>query len=118
MPLLGANPFFSLASMGLMLMNPIIDSTIASSTALHLALSRPASSHTTPAADSAYTDDCVRLTQQATYLNSAQRALESTPPLDTARLESLRQAVADGSYPINPQAIAQRMLELDGQLAR
>jgi len=97
-------------------MNSIIDSPIAASTALRQAVSRSASAPTT--ADSIRTDDSVRLTQQATCLDAVQRALEPTPPLDTARIETLRHALAQGSYQINPQTIAQRMLELDQQWAR
>jgi len=98
-------------------MNSITDNTITAGQALRSATTSTASTQTCTPADSINANDCVCLTQQATYLHSAHHALESTPPLDSARIEHLRHALTHGSYQINPQAIAQRMMELDRQLA-
>jgi len=113
MPLLTANHFFGIKE----LMNAIIDSTIAASTSLYHTVSRSVPVSTAAVSDSICTEEEVYLTQQATCLASVQRALEPTPPLDTTRIETLRHALAEGSYSINPQTIAQRMLEWDRQLA-
>jgi len=45
-----------------------------------------------------------------------QRELSAAPAIDSARVQAVREALENGSYRINPDAIAQRMLELDGQL--
>ncbi|AUZ55086.1 flagellar biosynthesis anti-sigma factor FlgM [Stenotrophomonas acidaminiphila] len=60
--------------------------------------------------------DSVRLTGEATSLQAMQRELSAAPAIDSARVQAVREALENGSYRINPDAIAQRMLELDGQL--
>lgn len=60
--------------------------------------------------------DSVRLTGEATSLQAMQRELSTAPAIDSARVQAVREALENGSYRINPDAIAQRMLELDGQL--
>ncbi len=35
------------------------------------------------------------------------------PPVDVAKVAALRVAIANGQYPVDPQKIAQRMVELD-----
>lgn len=39
-------------------------------------------------------------------------------PIDSARIEKIKQAIADGSYPVDAQKIAQKMLDLDLPFAR
>jgi len=58
----------------------------------------------------------VRLTGEATSLQAMQRELSAAPAIDTARVQAVREALENGSYQINPDAIAKRMLDLDGQL--
>jgi len=60
--------------------------------------------------------DSVRLTGEATSLQAIQRGLSAAPAIDTARVQAVRDALQNGSYRINPDAIAQRMLDLDEQL--
>ena len=60
--------------------------------------------------------DSVRLTGEATSLQAMQRELSAAPAIDTARVQAVREALENGSYRINPDAIAKRMLDLDGQL--
>jgi flagellar biosynthesis anti-sigma factor FlgM len=35
------------------------------------------------------------------------------PPVDKARVMALRQAIEDGSYPINPRKIAEKMFSFE-----
>jgi negative regulator of flagellin synthesis FlgM len=35
------------------------------------------------------------------------------PPVDSARVEAVRAAIREGRYPVDPDRIAQRMLDLD-----
>jgi len=40
------------------------------------------------------------------------------PPIDTGRVAAIRAAIADGSYTVDPDAIAARMIDLDLPPAR
>lgn len=46
-------------------------------------------------------------------LAAAVKALASAPPVDASRVASLRRAISMGSYRVEPQAIASKMLLLD-----
>lgn len=61
-------------------------------------------------------DDRLRLTDSARALQDAAR-VDDQAAIDTKRVEKIRQAIADGSYQINPAAIADKMLALDAQIA-
>ena len=41
------------------------------------------------------------------------RDLAALPPVDAARVETLRQAIASGAYRIDPDRIAERMIALE-----
>ncbi|HEX5307054.1 MAG TPA: flagellar biosynthesis anti-sigma factor FlgM [Dyella sp.] len=60
--------------------------------------------------------DKVNLTDSARALQEAARAGDSSP-IDTAKVERVRQALAAGTYQVNPERIADRMLSLDSQIA-
>jgi negative regulator of flagellin synthesis FlgM len=60
--------------------------------------------------------DKVNLTDSARALQEASRAGDSSP-IDTAKVERVRQALAAGTYQVNPERIADRMLSLDSQIA-
>lgn len=59
--------------------------------------------------------DQLKLTDSALALQEAARTDDSAV-IDTARVERLRQALADGSYKVDAGRIADRMLALDQQL--
>ena len=61
--------------------------------------------------------DSLRLTGEATNLQALQRQLSSATAVDNARVQAVRDALENGSYRINPDAIAQRMLDMDNQLS-
>ena len=60
--------------------------------------------------------DSLRLTGEATSLQALQRQLSTAPAVDNARVQAVREALENGSYRINPEAIAQRMLDMDNSL--
>jgi negative regulator of flagellin synthesis FlgM len=63
--------------------------------------------------------DSVRLTGEAESLQALQRELGATPAgLDVSRVNALRSAIADGTYRVDPQQIATRLLDLDYELTR
>jgi negative regulator of flagellin synthesis FlgM len=62
------------------------------------------------------TDDSVRLTDSARALQDAAK-VDGNAAIDTKRVEQIRKAIADGSYQVNPAAIADKMIALDAQIA-
>lgn len=68
------------------------------------------------AVSAAAQSDSLRLTGEAAGLQVLERQLGTEPAIDTARVESVRAAIADGSYRIDPQQIASRMIDLEKQL--
>lgn len=60
-------------------------------------------------------DDQVKLTDSARALQEAAR-LDTSSIIDTKRVEQIRQSLADGSYQINADKIADRMLSLEQQI--
>ena len=60
--------------------------------------------------------DSLRLTGEATSLQTMQRELSSASAIDSARVESIRNALQAGTYKVDAEAIADRMLDLERQL--
>lgn len=60
--------------------------------------------------------DSLRLTGEAASMQTMQRELSSASAVDTARVQSIRQALEAGTYKIDAQAIADRMIDLERQL--
>lgn len=44
---------------------------------------------------------------------SSRDMAEQGPPIDEARIESIRNAIADGSYLVDADKLAEKMIELD-----
>lgn len=64
------------------------------------------------------TSDNVRLTGEAEALRMVQKQTKAgPPPMDMAKIEALRAALAAGTYRIDPQEIAQRLDALERQLS-
>ena len=61
--------------------------------------------------------DSLRLTGEAANLQAVQRDVAARPAFDEARVQALRESIASGSYKIDAEAIATRMLDLDARLA-
>lgn len=67
--------------------------------------------------DAAPAIDSVRLTGEATGLQAAvENQLGQAAPLDMAKVNAVRAALADGSYQVNPQEIANRLVALERQM--
>lgn len=82
------------------------------------ATARAGSEHSQPVAATSAADS-VRLTGEAESLQALERELGSVPAgIDLARVNALRNSIADGSYQVDPQRIATRMLELDRDLSK
>lgn len=65
----------------------------------------------------ALADDSMRLTGDAADLRALQKELSAKPAgIDVARVNALRDAISDGSYKINPNEIASRLVALERAL--
>jgi len=63
--------------------------------------------------------DSVHLTFDAEGLQALERQLGAAPAgIDAGRVSQVRAAIADGSYRVDPQQIADRMLALDSALSQ
>jgi negative regulator of flagellin synthesis FlgM len=62
--------------------------------------------------------DSVHITQSAHALNSLSEAVNDTPDVDTNRVAALQQALSGGTYKVNPERIANNMLQLEQELSQ
>lgn len=61
-------------------------------------------------------EDVVQLTDLGARLQELGKAVESVPEVDRARVEQLRQALSDGTYQIDPEAIADKLVAMENLL--
>lgn len=62
------------------------------------------------------TGDTVSLTDAANLLKKLEKSLDALPVVDTQRTEALRRAIADGTYQVDPQRVADKLLAFDTML--
>ena len=62
------------------------------------------------------TADTVSLTDTVLQLKNLEQSLSNVPVVDAQRVESLRQAVDQGRYEIDPQDVAEKLLGFDARL--
>lgn len=60
----------------------------------------------TPAASTGSAQEAVSLSQLAGSLQSSEK-----PPVNTAKIQEIKQAISEGRFKINPEAIADRLIE-------
>lgn len=53
-----------------------------------------------------------------TVATPAARMAAQGAPIDSARIERVKQAIASGNYPVDPDKIAEKMLDLDLPVTR
>ena len=70
------------------------------------------------AADGSARSDTVDLTSRAQRFMELESQLAATPVVDSARVSEIRESLADGSYQIDAEAIADKMLEVARQAGR
>jgi negative regulator of flagellin synthesis FlgM len=73
---------------------------------------------TTGAGSAAPSEDGVQLTGAARSLASIEQSLRALPALDELRVAAVKQRLEDGSYEIDPQRVADRLLRMENDLAR
>jgi len=62
-------------------------------------------------------EDTVELTDVARLMQRVENMLANVPPTDRARVDAVRQALANGAYEVNPQRIAARVVRLERELS-
>ena len=70
-----------------------------------------------PAAASQQNGDVVAITDSANAVQQAERALAQEPVVDSARVEQIRSAIADGSYQVDAQRVADKMIDMESSLS-
>lgn len=66
----------------------------------------------------ASTDEAVTLTRTAIELQQLEAQLRDTPGVDVERVESIRQAIADGRYTIDAGSLVDSLLKSERELGR
>jgi negative regulator of flagellin synthesis FlgM len=79
-------------------------------------VSTPVNSGSSGSTASAPPSDSVHITESARTLAALSQAVTDTPDVDMNRVSALQQAITTGSYRINPERIADSMLQLEQEL--
>jgi negative regulator of flagellin synthesis FlgM len=61
--------------------------------------------------------DTVSLTDTAQTLRGIEQSLEKVPVVDAQRVEAIQQAISNGTYQVDSNRIAERLMGLERQLA-
>lgn len=91
---------------------PVETPAVGGSTQARAGGTRDAAIAATPEADS------LRLTGEAVGLKAMARELASPASLDMTRINEIRAAIESGTYKVNPQEIANRLLALERALLK
>ena len=62
------------------------------------------------------TSDTVSLSDDAVQLGKLENSAVSTPVVDAQRVEQVKQAIADGSYEVDPKKIADKLMQFESIL--
>ena len=71
-----------------------------------------------PASNSNAESGDVHITDSASQLASLEQTLRSMPAVDEARVTQARTAIEQGTYTVQPQQIADQLLQLEHSLAQ
>ena len=61
--------------------------------------------------------DKVELSSEAKSMQSIEDQVRQLPDVDQEKVDRIKSAIADGSYSVNSQSIANKMLDLDGMFS-
>ena len=86
--------------------------SISSNTEKNQAKSRPETSE--PARGN--TTDTVSLSQESIQVSGLQQQLKDSPAIDQAKVDSIKQEIANGNYPLDAEKIAENMINLEQSL--
>ena len=60
--------------------------------------------------------DTVSLSQQSQQVSNLTQQLKDSPAIDQARIESIKQEIANGNYPLDPEKTAESLINLEQSL--
>ncbi len=81
-------------------------------------LRRDDSSTTQQRTSSAGSGDTVSITDMASRLKSLESKLESQPAIDQSRVDKVRDAISRGEYRVNPDRVADKMMDFEADFDR
>ena len=61
-------------------------------------------------------DSSVKLSSTAQNLNQIETQVKAAPDIDSDKVAALRAAIADGSYQVNADSVADKLLNFEAQL--
>ena len=61
--------------------------------------------------------DTVSITSEANKIRELQSSLANAPDIDLAKVESIKNEIANGNYPIDPERIASNLIDLEKALS-
>lgn len=73
-------------------------------------------SDSSAASSTSQTGDHVTLTAGARSLQKLSEAVAAAPVVDSSKVATIKQAIASGTYQVDAGRVADKLLELDGQL--
>jgi len=62
--------------------------------------------------------DSVNLTASATRIKALEEQVARLPIVDTNKIEQIKSSIDEGSYEVNPERIATKMIQLENDLQR
>jgi negative regulator of flagellin synthesis FlgM len=74
--------------------------------------------HRAEAADKPAAGDTVRITQSGLLMSKLEELVQSTPVVDSERVAALKDAIASGSYEVDDQRVADRLLKFERDVLR
>ncbi|VAW63652.1 hypothetical protein MNBD_GAMMA08-734 [hydrothermal vent metagenome] len=60
--------------------------------------------------------DTVSLSQKSQQVSGLQQQLNSSPAIDQAKVDSIKQEIANGNYPLDAEKIAENLINLERSL--
>ena len=64
----------------------------------------------------ASSEDTVSLSQKSQQVSGLQQQLKDSPAVDMAKVETIKQEIANGNYPLDAEKIAQNLINLEHSL--
>lgn len=89
---------------------PGVDTTPATSGSARSDATRPAAPASAGRSGSGGDSDTVRIDPRASLLASAEASLAESPAFDPARVEAIKQAIAEGRFEVDSRRVAERLL--------
>ena len=91
---------------------PLTDALNAGNNKAKAQTSADSSAETRPASE-----DTVSLSAESGQVKSLQQQLDAVPEVDTEKVEAIKREIAKGNYPLDPERIAENLINLEKALS-